>query len=74
MIVNLIWICIMIALLFTLYKYKQWEIDDLKEIIERGKTYLKQRSDYYTEKDLDLKGKLKICAVSPNISKSNPLI
>lgn len=74
MVVHLVWLCVTVALLFVLYKYKQWEIDDLKEVIERGKTYLKQRSDYYTEKDLDLKGKLEICAVSPNITKDNPLV
>jgi hypothetical protein len=72
--IHLIWACVAGALLFALYKYKQWEIDSLKEIIERGQAYLKQKSDYYTEKDLDLKGKLKICAVSPNITKNNPLI
>lgn len=34
--IHLIWVCVAGALLFALYKYKQWEIDSLKEIIERG--------------------------------------
>lgn len=72
--VHLIWLSIMIFSLIVLYKYKQQEINDLREVINHGRTYLKQKSEYYEKKDLNLKGKLKINIISSNVTKENPLI
>lgn len=72
--VHFIWIGICSLLLFLQNKYKQSEINHLHELLDRAKDYIRQRSSYYTEKELDLKGKLKIKLVTDDISENNPII
>ena len=72
--VHLVWMAVATVLLFTQYRYKQDEINDLRDMIKRGREYVKEVSQYFTEKNINTEGKLKIYVTSSRISEDEPLV
>ena len=55
------------------YRYKQDEINDLRDRLT-GREYVKEVSQYFTEKNINTEGKLKIYVTSSRISEDEPLV